>query len=133
MKLPPTVPGGPEVLKPGRQININNLAGVTLLCHNPGLEMGPVKRVIGLVNQQNKLQHKSLKELVLQKRSKPEFESLQNYFDIRTCCTLVEQVGKEFTATAGWACRARSVRRPWPSPTPGAQTSQSTRILTLSN
>ena len=34
--------------------------------------------------------------LRLQKRNKPEFESLQNYFDIRTCCTLVEQVGKEF-------------------------------------
>ena len=74
MKLPPTVPRGPEVLKRGWQIDIKNLAGVTLLCNKPGLEMGPVKRVIGLVNQQNKLQHKSLKELVLQKRSKPEFK-----------------------------------------------------------
>ena len=98
-KLPPTVPGGPEVLKPGRQIDINNLAGVTLLCNNPGMEMGQVKRVIGLPSKLSKIKHKSLKELVLlrlQKRSKPEFESLQQYFDIRTSCILVEQIDKEF-------------------------------------
>ena len=62
--LPATVQGEPEQLKPGRQIEINNVSECKLLCNNPGMELGEVKRIIGLPRTSNKFLHKSLKELV---------------------------------------------------------------------
>ena len=60
---------------------------------------GQVKRVIILPSSSNNMTDKSLKQLAilrLQKRKIPSFDSLQEYFDVRNSCHIVEQVGREF-------------------------------------
>ena len=67
-----------------------------LLSQTAGLD---VKRVIILPSNDNKLPEKSLKELALlrlQKRKKPSFLNIQEYFNIRTSCHVIEQVDREF-------------------------------------
>ena len=97
-KLPPTAPGEPELLRPGKQLEINSVEGLSLLYNKLGME-GQVKRVIILPSSSNNMTDKSLKQLAvlrLQKRKIPSFDSLQEYFDVRNSCHIVEQVGREF-------------------------------------
>ena len=99
--LPPTAPGEPELLKPGRQIEINDVSDCRLLWHNPGMDLEGqvVKRIIGLPSKTNKIQHKSLTQLLvtsLGKRARPMYNNLQEYYDVRTSCHIVEQVGRDF-------------------------------------
>ena len=97
-KLPPTAPGEPELMKPGKQLEINSVDGLTLLYNKLGLEE-QVKRVIILPSSNNKLPEKSLKQLAIlrmQKRKMPSFGTLQEYFDVRNSCHVVEQVGSDF-------------------------------------
>ena len=95
-RLPSTIPGERDFLRPGKQLEINKLDGLLLLSQTAGLD---VKRVIILPSNDNKLPEKSLKELALlrlQNRKKPSFFNIQEYFNIRTSCHLIEQVDREF-------------------------------------
>ena len=97
-KIPSTRPGEPDMLRPGKQLEINKIDSLKLLGNSPGMDM-EVKRVIILPSSSNRIENKSLKELAiqrLQKRKSPNFESLQEYFDICTSCHIIEQVGNEF-------------------------------------
>ena len=97
-KLPPNVPGGPELLRPGKQLEINSVNGLDLLVTKLGMDE-EVRRVIILPSTNNTLVNKSLKELAitrLQKRKSPAFSTLQEYYNIRTSCHIVEQVGRDF-------------------------------------
>ena len=56
-KLPPTAPGEPELLRPGKQLEINSVEGLSLLYNKLGME-GQVKRVIILPSSSNNMTDK---------------------------------------------------------------------------
>jgi hypothetical protein len=99
--LPESYPGEPPVYKPGKIAKIakSSIKNCRLLSQNPGMEMGEVKAVFGLPSKGNTFLHKPLMSLLtdrLRKRAKPEFSTLQEYYNSRTSCCIVEQIGREF-------------------------------------
>ena len=74
----------PPKRKPGRIIEIIPDGKVTL-CSNPGMNLGPVTKIIALPSSSNKYNHLSLKDLArqrMEKQANPNFNSLQEYYDI---------------------------------------------------
>ena len=102
LKALPEIRGGPEVRKKNKLVEILDFEPSMTLSSNPGMDMGPVTKLIGLPATNNtdpQLAHLSLPDLVrlrLEKRSHPEYNSFQEFFSIRSSCHLVEEINGDF-------------------------------------
>lgn len=94
--------GGPEVRKKNKLVELVNPDPSLTLSANPGMDMGPVTRIIGLATKPSTdphLAHLSLTDLVrlrLEKRRTPTYASLEEFFNIRGSCHLVEEINGDF-------------------------------------
>ena len=101
LKASPEENGGPGKRKKNKLVEVLNPQPSQTLSTNPGMDMGPVTKLIGLAatDTDQELAHLSLSDLVLlrlEKRSNPQYSSLEEFFQIRRSCWLVEQINGDF-------------------------------------
>ena len=101
LKPKPSTTGGPALRQKNKLVELPNPDPRLTLSASPGMSFGPVSWIFGLPSSSvhQELQHLPLKDLVrlrLEKRLNPTYESLEQFFKIRSSCHIVEEINNEF-------------------------------------
>ena len=101
LKAQPSRRGGPAVRQKNKLVESADPHPNLTLAAAPGMSFGRVSKILGLLSSSihPDLQHLPLKDLVrlrLEKRMNPTYDSLEEFFKIRSSCHIVEEINNDF-------------------------------------
>ena len=101
LKALPSRRGGPARRQKNKLVESANPPANVTLAAAPGMSFGRVSKILGLPSSSihPEMQHFPLKDLVLlrlEKRVNPTYDSLEEFFKIRSSCHIVEEINNDF-------------------------------------